>query len=194
MASIVDLERSVLAALPTGTDNYVWGRVRPALDLYVAECRTLLAAMCGSSPSGGGGDDEIGHPSTTFTFLYALSSSLRRIEAQLPTSPGQNRDDPLAAHLLPLLINYWHLFLTRLSTAVHHEGKMVSAGVVRTWFTRLEELVVDTPGVGTGTRTEGGAKRALEGVRERMIREMGWTIGLRPVLSHDMGEDNEDEL
>lgn len=221
LSSLADLERAVMLSIPSGVgirEDYIWERVRTTLETYVAEAKLFLTTICApgtSQPGGGssGGEDEIGHPSTTFAFLFALTSSLRRIEAVLPSPPAltphatstgttRNRLDPLASHLLPLLINFWHLFVTRLSTAVNQEGKIISAGVLRGWFGRLDEVCVASPGVNrTGGRREGGARRACEGVRDRMKREVGWLVGLR-VESHPGGiemrgmrlDDEDEEL
>jgi hypothetical protein len=217
--SLAELERAVVTSIPAGAgirEDYIWGRVRTTLESYVAESKTFLSVICVHTigGGGGGGEDEIGHPSTTFAFLHALTSSLRRIEALLPSSHHhhhhdnisitRNRQDPLSTHLLPLVINYWHLFITRLSTAVNQEGRIISAGVVRGWFTKLDELCVPSPGVGSRSgegRREGGAKKACEGTRERLKKEVGWLVGLRPETHHDMRmdgdghqEDDEEEL
>lgn len=175
----------------------------------MTEAKGFLTAFCsptnGGAGGGGGGEDEIGHPSTTFAFLYALTSSLRRLEVALPpTRPNTtNPQNPLAAHLLPLTLNHWHVFLTRLSVSINQEGKIISAGVLRGWFAKLDELCVDSPGVGVGGgRMEGMAKRALEGVRHRLVRELGWCVGIRESgmtvgsggSGQEMGMDEEEEL
>ena len=189
LASLHILERAVLASLPSGAhlrEDYVWGRVRVALEDYTAQSKSFLAAFCHPSPlaSPGSIEDELGHPSTTFAFLYALTSSLRRLEVALPLSPPSDARNPLAIHLLPLTINAWHALLTRLN------GRVLSATQVRGWFERIDELCVDSPG-----GHEGGAKRACEGVRERMRRELGWLVGLRatPVNQQTIMMDDEDE-
>lgn len=196
LSTLHSLERAVLAALPTGhllREEYVWGRVRVSLDQYVAEAKSFLAAFCQPPSSAvATAEDEIGHPSTTFAFLHALTSSVRRLEVSLPSSPARN---PLAGHLLPLTINAWHAFLTRLSSAVNDEGRVLSAGLVRGWFARIDELCVDSP-LGAG-KVEGGAKKACEGVRERMRRELGWLVGVRPTAGAvvpEMMEEEDEEL
>lgn len=214
-ATLVALERNVLQALPSGVtvrEDYVWGRVRVPLEEYVAEAKTFLTAFC--SPTAAGpmgsiapGEDAIGHPSTTFAFLYALTSSLRRIEAQLPSPPNlvqspnfplqrRNAQDLLSTQLLPSLINHWHLFITRLSTAVNQQGRILSAGVLRGWFLRLDELAVESPGVVDGSRGEGGARRACEGVRDRLKRDLGWLVGINAesVGSARVDMEEEEEL
>ncbi|KAL8291900.1 hypothetical protein RQP46_002158 [Phenoliferia psychrophenolica] len=198
LASLHTLERAVLAALPAGHDlreDYVWGRVRVSLEDYTSSAKSFLTTFCApsspsstSTPTGGTTEDEIGHPSTTFAFLYALTSSLRRLEVALPhsPSPATTRSNPLAGHLLPLTINAWHALLTRLN------GRVLSATLLRGWFDRIDELCVDSPG-----GREGGAKRACEGVRERMRRELGWLIGVRPSavqINNSVMMDDEEEL
>lgn len=192
-----------MISIPTGAgirEDYIWGRVRTSLERYVAESKSFLNVVCVHVHvhvhAAGGGEDEIGHPSTTFAFLHALTSSLRRLEALLPSHTHdvttRNRQDPLSTHLLPLVINYWHLFITRLSSAVNQEGRIISAGVVRGWFARLDDLCVSSPGVGEGKK-EGGAKKACEGIRERLKKEVGWLVGLRVDLHQDMRMQDEDE-
>lgn len=196
-----------MSSIPSGAgirEDYIWGRTKPSLENYVAEATTFLTIVCSpganAGPGGGaGGEDEIGHPSTTFAFLHALTSSLRRIEAVLPSplaasndGTNRNRQDPLATHLLPLLFNFWHLFVTRLSAAVNQEGRIISAGVLRGWLSRIDELCVASPGVDRGGRREGGAKKACEGVRDRMRREVGWLVGIK--IDHSMRMNDEDEL
>ncbi|SGY69579.1 BQ5605_C004g03033 [Microbotryum silenes-dioicae] len=197
------LERAVVAALPGGQnlrDEYVFGRVRVPLEQFVAESKSFLASFCSPTPrvssTSTSSDDEIGHPSTTFAFLFALTSSLRRLELALPSTRSQvlsttsDPMNPIASHLLPLTVNQWHVWLTRLSTGVNHEGRMLAATTLRTWFSKLEELCVDSPGVGlVGGRGEGVAKRAMEGVRERLRKEVGWVIGWREGVGAGMEAD-----
>lgn len=220
LATLANLERAVIAALPSGAhlrEEYIWGRVRVPLEEYVSEAKSFLsiftttpAASSSSSPTG---EDEIGHPSTTFAFLHALTSSLRRLEVALPatnsppSTPGGHGSwptmgsthghllNPLASHLLPLTLNSWHIFLTKLSTAVNTEGRIISAQTLRGWFARLDELCVASPTTGPG-RKEGLAKRAMEGVRERMRKEVGWLVGMRePVVREpSVMDDDEEEL
>lgn len=225
LASLATLERAVLAALPAGAqlrEEYVWGRVRVPLEEYVAEAKSWMSGFMNPSSSSsfasttggaaGGGEEDITHPSTTFAFLHALTSSLRRLEVALPpvrpaplgapiisSTAGSN---PIANHLLPLTLNSWHIFLTRLSTAVNLEGRVMSAGMLRGWFEKLDEICVESPGVGVGVggvhRGEGMARRGVEGVRERMRKEVGWLVGMRPGAERERSvqamEEEEEEL
>ncbi|ORY53999.1 hypothetical protein BCR35DRAFT_310506 [Leucosporidium creatinivorum] len=208
LTSLQTLERSVLAALPSGAqlrEEYIWGRVRVPLEEYVAEAKIWLSAFINpTTPPGvgaGGGEDDLHHPSTTFAFLHELTSSLRRLEVALPPS-RPNSPNALTSHLLPLTLNSWHIFLTRLSTSVNQEGRIISAGMLRGWFERLEELCVASPGVGAGVgvgeRAEGPARKQCEGVRERMRKEVGWLVGLRGSGRESaqgmMEEEEEEEL
>ncbi|KAK4703031.1 hypothetical protein P7C70_g3188, partial [Phenoliferia sp. Uapishka_3] len=197
LASLQTLERAVIASLPSGQvlrEDYIWGRVRVSLEEYISESKSFLSAFCQPTSSHAvlptqPSEDEIGHPSTTFAFLYALTSSLRRLEFALPSSSARN---PLSSHLLPLTINAWHHFLTRLSTAVNSSGRVLSAGLLKGWFVRMDELCVDSPLV--EGKVEGGAKRACEGVRERMRKELGWLVGIKPVIAGAVMMDEEEEL
>lgn len=145
--------------------------MRTSLESYVLEAKAFLSAFLNPPTD----DDELSHPSTTFAFLYALTSSVRRLEVALPATPIKN---PLAAHLLPITINAWHALLTRLG------GRVLGKALVEGWFERIDELCVDSPG-----GVEGGAKRACEGVRDRMRRELGWLVGLRAASSAMMDDE-----
>ena len=207
LSTLAHLERKVLNAIPAGgavREDYIWGRVRLPLEEYLSESRGFLNAFCGSNTANRNStEDEIGHPSTTFAFLYALTSSLRRLEASLPPLPSllltpnypiekRYSQDLLTTHLLPLLINHWQRFLTGLSMQVNSEGRILSGEVLRGWLKRLEELCVESPGVREGTRREGGARKACEGVRDRLKRDLGWLIGVKAEPEEE--EMDEEEL
>lgn len=205
LSALAELERAITAALPSGSGaraEYVWGRVRKPVEDYVAEARSYLSsftAAINATGSGAVADDNLSHPSTTFAFLYALTSSLRRLEVALPPAPSSplagGTATALSSHLLPLAINAWHVFLTRLSTSVNTEGKIMSASTVATWFQRLDELCVASPTV--AGRGEGAARKACEGIRDRLRKEVGWLVGLRevPTLGSDVAlMDEEEEL
>lgn len=205
LTSLAALERNVLTSLPAGSslrEDYVYGRIRVPLEEYITESKSFLSAFCspvpGTTTPTSGAENEIGHPSTTFAFLHALTSSLRRLEVALPSSPlsptpGIPARNPLSIHLLPLLINSWHVFLTKLSTTVNQEGKILSGSTLRTWFERIEEVCVESPGVASGVRREGPARKALEGVRDRMRKEVGWLVGLRELPGTEQGMMVEEE-
>jgi len=200
LSALAQLERAITSAIPAGAGarpEYVWGRVRGPVEEYVAEARSYLGsftAAINSSSATPVGEDDLSHPSTTFAFLYALTSSLRRLEVALPPAPssplapGGATATALSGHLLPLSINAWHVFLTRLSAAVNVEGRIMSAATVAGWFQRLEEVSVASPAV--AGRGEGPARKAVEGVRDRLKKEVGWMVGLREVG----GMEGEEEL
>jgi hypothetical protein len=191
LTTLATLERAVLDALPTGQglrDTYILGRVRVPLEEYVNDTKSFLATFCPPTlPSSVPDPDDIHHPSTTFALLHALTSSIRRLEHALPSGPSS-----LSTHLLPYAINAWHIFLTRLNAAVNIEGRVLSANLLKSWLGRLDELCVPSPGVLEGTRKEGAARKALEGVRERIRREVGWLVGIKEVMGERM--DDEEEL
>lgn len=208
LLTLATLERTVLQTLPSTNSgtldhhpriDYIYGRIRIPLEEYILECKSFLNAFCSpntilsTTSSSGSGEDEIGHPSTTFSLLHALASSLRRLELALPSPPSPSPPPPLAIHLLPLLINSFHIFITKLSTSVNNEGKILSGSILRNWFERMDGLCVTSPNLDEGRR-EGAAKKALEGVRDRMRREIGWVVGLREVVQLDVaGDGMEDE-
>jgi hypothetical protein len=199
-AALALLEKRVIDSVPRGSgvrDEYVWNRVRGPLDDYVTEARTFLNAFvppaAASVPT-----EDVAHPTTIFTFLAALTASYRRIEVHLPRGPSADAgphyrvapNDPLASHLLPALFNAWHTFATRLAHSLNAQGRILSAETVRSWFRTLDALCEPTLGHG-----ESAARRACEGVRERLVREVGWTVGVRPVATRrDDAMDDDEEL
>ena len=203
LTALADLERNITSAIPSGAGarpEYVWGRVRVPVEEYVAEARSYLGSYTfaiNNSASTPVGEDDLSHPSTTFAFLYALTSSLRRLEVALPPAPssplapGGGTATALSAHLLPLTINAWHVFLTRLSAAVNVEGRVMSASTVAGRFQRLDEICVASPAV--AGRAEGQARKACEGVRDRLRREVGWLVGMREVVQDGRGMEREEE-
>jgi hypothetical protein len=199
------LEKSVLNSLPTGErstmrDNYIWGRVRIPLEEYILESKSFLNSFCPTTilpPSSSSSSEEsIHHPSTTFTFLSHLTTSFRRLELLLPSTSS-----PLSSHLLPYLLNAWHLFLTRLSTSLNTEGRMISAQLLSSWFDKWDELCSNAVSPNANVNTvvvvqEGPARKALVGVRDRARKELGWVVGVREVVGardEVMGSRMEEE-
>jgi Cut8, nuclear proteasome tether protein len=209
--TLAELEKRTVDSVPRGVnlrEEYIWGRVRGQLEEYVSESRHFLGVFCPTLASAEGGG-VAQHPSDTFSFLFTLSSSIRRIESLLPrpalvSNAHQfrlNPNDPLSSHLLPLVINQWHVFATRLSVAVNKEGRILSADTVRGWFRQLQHLSESAPRSQTLDASimqqRGGsdsvARRAMEGVRERFAKEIGWTVGMRATtsVSQPVAEDEE---
>ncbi|GAA6041722.1 hypothetical protein JCM8097_003102 [Rhodosporidiobolus ruineniae] len=200
LASLSALERAVLSALPTGAflrPDYIWGRVRLPLEEYVAEARRFLALFVPAQPPPPGAstsEEDLTHPSTAFQFLHALTASLIRLEAALPSPPpapasAAASPNPLATHLTPLTLNAWHTFLTRLSVAVNSHGRVLPSSLLTSWFSRIDELCPAPPSPFDAFRVSaggapgegaGGTRRAMEGVRERARREVGWLVGWKP--------------
>ena len=161
------LESKLIAAIPQGRavrQEYVWGRTRVPLEEYLSEARHSLAVFLPTNEDS---------PSNTFTFLHTLTASVKKVEALLPsltaTSGLLGSTNPLVAHLVPGLINAWHVFITRLSNQVNKQGKIMSAENVRTRFRLLDEVCSGSGGV---------TRKAMEDVRERMIKEIGWLAGV----------------
>ena len=213
-STLQSLEKKVTDAIPRGInlrEEYIWGRVRTALEEYVAENRHYLSLFTPSSQEQPASFNENSHPSTVFAFLYTLTMSVRKVESLLPRStiPTNasnssetqyriNTSDPLSSSLIPLLINAWHVFVTRTSYQVNNEGKILSAETVRTSFRQLEELTGPSTsslpvsfGFGASSfsaqplmQTMGGnesmVRKHMEGIKERMTREIGWLAGIRP--------------
>jgi len=200
--SLTTLEKRVLYSAPRGVglrDEYVWSRVRSSLEEYVSEGRQFLTVFCPPSTSSPGPSgstvNETLHPSTTFTFLATLTASIRRIEDILPIPQSSNDphlyrsnpNDPLSSHLLPSLLNHWHLFITKISHNVNQLGRIISAETVRSWFRQLESL-------NQSNRNDRLSTRAIEGVRERLVKEIGWTVGIRPLNNLSSTDDMEDDV
>jgi hypothetical protein len=208
-ATLAELEKRTIDSIPRGVNlrgEYVWGRVRGPLEEYVSESRHFLGVFCPSLTTAEGAR----HPSDTFSFLFTLSSSIRRVESLLPRQAlisnahqfRLNPNDPLSSHLLPLVINQWHVFATRLSQAVNQQGRILSADTVRGWFRQLQHLSEPAPPPQSADaaimqQQHGGgdsvARRAMEGVRERFAREIGWLAGIRTAagVSQPVQEDEE---
>lgn len=66
----------------------------------------------------------------------------------------------------------------------------MSGEILRGWVRRLEELSVESPGVREGLRSEGGAREVVCGVREKIVTDLGWMIGIK---RREQGE-NENEM
>ncbi|KAK4056250.1 hypothetical protein OIO90_002693 [Microbotryomycetes sp. JL221] len=199
LATVATLERNIINALPAGQflrEEYVWGRVRLPLEEYISEAKTFLSAFISaatstvdqSNPAVVTVEEDITHPSTTFAFLFALTCSIKRLELGLPQSTTAL--NPLSNHLLPLTVNCWHIFLTKLSTSVNEQGRMISAGMLRGWFNKLEELTT------TEQAGPGAVKKACQGVRDRMKKEVGWLVGIKDVscMMAESSMDDDEEL
>lgn len=170
--TLVALETKLIQSIPQGRhvrQEYIWGRIRVPLEEYLAEARHSLAVFLPSS------SEE--HPSTTFDFLHTLTTSVKKIENLLPTSTPAvgllGNTNPLVAHLVPGLMNAWHVFITRLGHQVNKQGKIMSAESVRTRFRLLDELCAGSKGV---------TRKAMEDVRDRMGKEVGWLAGVNPLV------------
>ena len=191
-AALGAVEKRVLDSVPRGIglrDEYVWTRMRGPLEEYVTEARHFLAVFCpaGATDAAAAPTDDTQHPTTTFSFLVTLTASVRRVEAVLPRgcTARQSRTDPLSAHLQPALYNHWHLFATRIAAAINTHGRMLSAEAVRTWFRQLDDLVGQDP------HADAVSQRALEALRDRFVRDIGWIVGLRPVAAPSDAMDDE---
>ncbi|GAA5921409.1 hypothetical protein JCM1841_005807 [Sporobolomyces salmonicolor] len=201
LSTLSSLERGVLSAIPTGLmrPEYVWSRVRVPLEEFISESRRYLSAFVPAQAppaASNSTEDDLHHPTTTITFLLSLTASLVHLEASLPPSSADS-PSPLAAHLLPLVINAFHVFLTRLSTAVNHQGRVLAMSTVRGWFEKVDELCsplfggrfAGAPGLEAGRDSQ--VRRAMEGVRDRMRREVGWLVGFKPEVHSGAGSGME---
>ncbi|GAA5937987.1 hypothetical protein JCM3775_002416 [Rhodotorula graminis] len=224
--SLASLERAVVVATPSGAfsrDEYIWSRVRVPLEEFVTESKRFLGLFVpAQAPTGPIAEEDLAHPSTAFQFLDTLTHALLHLEATLPASPSSSSTpstaaattNPLASHLVPLTLNAWHQFLSRLSSAVNDQGKVLPTSTVRTWFDRLDDACGAGPVAATAAfpslfgapragalgaaRGESQVRRAMEGVRERARREIGWLVGLRPEVAQGAGGmegvEQEEEL
>ncbi|GAA5860281.1 hypothetical protein JCM3774_000368 [Rhodotorula dairenensis] len=220
LTTLASLERGITAATPTGAfvrPEYVWSRVRVPVEELVTEARRFINLFVPAVPPPPGHtitEEDLSHPSTCFEFLEALTRALLRLEASLPAVPpptaglgaASASSNPLAAHLVPLTINAWHTFLTRLSTAVQSHGKVLPNSLVQSWFERLDVLAAESVRdrvfgpVGSGSSpSSSSVRKAMEGVRDRAKKELGWLVGLKSVdgasFSAGMeGVEQEEEL
>ena len=219
LATLASLERAINAATPTGAfvrPEYVWSRVRVPVEEFVTESRRFIGLFVPNQAPPAGHtvtEEDLSHPSTCFEFLEALTRALLRLETSLPAVPPStsSSNNPLGAHLVPLTLNAWHTFLTRLSTAVQSHGKVLPNSLVQSWFDRLDDLATESVrdrvfgGFASGSGSGASAstvRRAMQGVRDRAKKELGWLVGLKNVeglsassLSAGMeGVEQEEEL
>lgn len=202
LSTLSSLERAITAATPTGAfvrPEYVWSRVRVPVEDFVTEARRFLGLFVPAQAHPSGHtvtEEDLSHPSTCFEFLEALTRILLRLEAALPAVPvspstttSSASSNPLALHLLPLTFNAWHTFVTRLSNAVQSHGKVLPNSLVQAWFDRLDSLAAESVresvfGGATGavgSPAGSTVRKAMEGVRDRAKKELGWLVGLRNV-------------
>lgn len=222
LATLASLERAVNVATPTGAfvrPEYVWSRVRVPVEEFVTESRRFIGLFVPTQPplpAAGHtviiAEEDLSHPSTCFEFLEALTRALLRLETSLPAVPpspspapsspaflsSSSSTNPLGAHLVPLTLNAWHTFLTRLATAVQSHGKVLPNSLVQSWFDRLDDLAAESvrdrvfagggggfsSGSGPGAPSAASAsavRRAMQGVRDRAKKELGWLVGLKNV-------------
>ncbi|BGO98251.1 nuclear envelope, Cut8 family protein [Rhodotorula toruloides] len=206
LESLSSLEHAVTSATPTGAflrPDYIFSRVRLPLEEYVSETKRYLSLFVpAQQPMGTLSEDNLAHPSTAFQFLHALTTSLLRLESTLPSSTSPTSSppsaNPLASHLVPLTLNAWHLFLTRLSSAINTQGRVLPTSLVQSWFDQADALAGSNP-LGVGGERASQVRKAMEGVRERMRREVGWLVGLKSDVaavggSGMEGVEQEEEL
>lgn len=215
LSSLSDLTTSLISQIPkTSSPPYVYSRMRLSLESFVQESKKLLSIYVPntlpSTSSSSASREELYHPTTTMTFLLHLSSSYLSISQSLPpttttssSSSSSAGDNPLQSHLLPHLINSFHIFLTRVSIDTNQKGKILPLSTVKNWFESLDQLLLlnttTTISSGSGKEEENEAvslgKKALEGVRDRMRREIGWLVGIKEnSIGMEGVEEEEEEL
>ena len=62
----------------------------------------------------------------------------------------------------------------------------MSGEMVRGWFRTLDSITIES-GI------ESVSRKALEGVRDRLVREIGWTVGIRSTSAPSADQDMIDE-
>lgn len=202
-ARLAVLESNVINAIPRGAhgvvmrDEYVWGRVKGPVEEYVSETRTWVTAFCPSGPAETSAQQ---HPSTIFTFLSTLTASVLRLESVLPRVPlpafstatslpsiagvPLNPLDPLASSLVPHLLNRWHCLITRVNHEVNVDGRMYGNELIRGWLRTLDGLAVRPQP--EGHQQSGICAVAIDGVRTRVVQELGWMGGIKPTAAAAM--------
>ncbi|GAA5870546.1 hypothetical protein JCM16303_001516 [Sporobolomyces ruberrimus] len=211
LSSLSDLTTSLISQIPkTSSPPYVYSRMRLSLESFVQESKKSLSIYVPPTPLPPTTlptttKEELYHPTTIMTFLLHLSSSYLSISQSLPptttSSPSSAADNPLQSHLLPHLINSFHIFLTRLSIDTNQKGKILPLSTVKNWFESLDQLLLlnSTTTTLSGKEEENEAvslgKKALEGVRDRMRREIGWLVGIKEnSIGMEGVEEEEEEL
>lgn len=163
-------ERAILQAIPTNSrPDYIYNRIKPHIDNYVSNARSLIAVFAPKAAQ---------DPSATVSFLTTLTSSIRLLELELP------RPSPLDSALLPMTINAWHTTISKLATQVNERGRIVPVRTLEQWFAQLDQLcqqvVLPAPDDSDESPQEGPARKSIEGVRDRLRREIGWLAGQDP--------------
>lgn len=173
LATITALHRKVMAAIPTGAafPAYVVSRTRTSIDEFVHEAKAAIATF---SPV-------TSHPSDCFELLMHLTNAVLAALALLP-SPATLQahgiaPTSLSAHLVPALINAHHVLVSRVAREAAGEGKMLSAARIRSILDALDSACSDAHNHADALGDV--VVRALDGVRERARRELGWLVGLR---------------
>lgn len=152
------LESTVLRSIPAQSrPEYILSRVKVALESYVSDARLSLQTLNVAAE----------HPATSFTFLHDLTASVQRLERALPPA------NPSLGQLVPMLFNAWHLFLSRLSTSVNTQGKIVGAELVQRMFDQVQQLA------SAEGNADGESHRFMLGVAERLSKELGWLANRR---------------
>ncbi|KAI5477079.1 indoleamine 2,3-dioxygenase [Pseudohyphozyma bogoriensis] len=158
-------EKAIVAALPSGgvstqRAEYIWGRVRNPLDEYlhgVVEDLANFSSASSSNRLGAGANgttDDLNHPSTHFTYLHLVVTSIFRLSASLPAASS-----PFPLLLTTQVLQSFDDLFTKL------RGRVLGKDMVQGWFEKIEALAVG--GVG------GQMEQVMLGIRERMRGELG---------------------
>ncbi|GAA6007967.1 hypothetical protein JCM11491_006559 [Sporobolomyces phaffii] len=193
--------RDVLAQIPLNSSPaYTYSRVRVALEAFVHESRALVSTYVPTTlpaPPSSTSTSELHHPTTTMAFLVHLTDAYLSIARELPPPPTPAAN-PLAQHLLPIVINSFHVFVTRVSASVNDHAKILAESTVRHWFEQLDLVVRPRSSPDSDNEAVRVATKAVEGVRDRMRKQIGWLVGYKPdpdpVHGMEGLEEDEDEL
>ncbi|GAA5957305.1 hypothetical protein JCM3765_000418 [Sporobolomyces pararoseus] len=167
--------RQLQSQIPLNSSpSYINSRMRLPLESFVQEMKTLLSIYIPPSPPSSSNTNELYHPTTTMSFLLHSTLSYLSISQSLSSTSSTC----LESHLLPNLINSYHVFITRLSIQINQQGKILPISTVTNWFTELDTICCSKTEQGEGEMVI-IAKRALEGVRDRIKKEIGWLVGIK---------------
>ncbi|EGG10797.1 uncharacterized protein MELLADRAFT_76833 [Melampsora larici-populina 98AG31] len=150
---LAEVESQLLESIPnkrTNREEYIWNRVRCPLNEYVNECLGLLKIW--TKGEDGFEQSQIHTTvSNQFSFLYLLTTSIKKIDNCLPTTSRDQSDmlnyaasQPLRSVLIPDLLQAWRQFIEKIYHITSTNGIILSESSIEKWFAQLNDLAHPT--------------------------------------------------
>ncbi|KAH9810389.1 hypothetical protein DFH28DRAFT_985783 [Melampsora americana] len=174
---LAEVESQLLDSIPnkrTNREEYIWNRVRCPLNEYVNECLALLKI-------GTKGEDSFEQSqihttvSNQFSFLYLLTSSIKKIDNCLPSISRDQSDllnyaasQPLRSVLIPDLLQAWQEFIEKIYHITSTNGIILSESSIEKWFAQLNDLAHPT-----GEDESSHNSQFMEPIRDLAKRQFG---------------------